>query len=549
MAQSHQVDLDAVDSSDEDLDFDSAESDIEENDFTFHDWTTVDHQSDRFTESDKTFFGLHGLHPRFDDVDVKDEIFFCNILLPDDIFELLANYTNVRARIYIAQNSSNSSSRVSRWTDTTSDEMKKFLACLLIMGVVRKPRIDMYWTTDELTETPYFANEKCLSRDRFFLLLKFLRFADYTDLKENDPLQKISPFVSHVKRIIQNVYLPEQNVAVDEILLLFKGRVYFRAYIPSKRSRYGIKIYALIDQNGYMWNFFIHTVSSNLQLPASLNISNEFGFSGKVVIFLSHDLFDMNYRIFCDNFFVSDGLAQFLLCHRTHLCGTVRFNRLPRAIKSNFPTEVNSVKHFRKENLLVSCFIEKKQSGKKTVSILDTMGEPSEIEKEVIKKGGLVSMVRRPSSIEAYNKNMGAVDLADAQLHPYDITRKTFNWSRKTGIHLLQRLVLNAYCLYKQRKSDHTFLSFTMKYAKFLFDSTGLGRKSGRKGGRPRLLQTIPQNHVPSKIPPSAKKTNPSLRCRVCTSSGARKETRLICESCEERPPLCAHPCFNIWHS
>ena len=158
------------------------------------------------------------------------------------------------------------------------------------------------------------------------------------------------------------------------------------------------------------------------------------------------------------------------------------------------------------------------------------------------------SRSKRPSSLEDYNQFMGSIDQADAQLHPYDITRKTLNWSRKAGIHLLHRLVLNAFALYKQTRNDHTFLSFTMKYAEHLFESTGIGRRSGNKGGRPRVLDPISQNHVPSKIPPSSKKANPSRRCRVCTSNGLRKETRLFCSSCDENPSLCAHPCFNIWH-
>ena len=401
-----------------------------------------------------------------------------------------------------------------------------------------------------MLETPYFGNESSLSRDRFFWILKFLRFADYSNLKTNDPLRKISPFCDFVKKVIQNAYMPDQNVAVDEILLLFKGRVHFRAYIPSKRSRYGIKMYAVIDQHGYTWDFFVNTTASNLELPQELEIRRDaFGFSGNVVIYLTHKLFDLNYRIFCDNFFVSDKLAQFLLANRTHLCGTVRYNRLPPEIKENFPNEDNAVKHFRKEHILISCFSEKKQSGKKRISILDTMAEPREMEKTLIKKGGSVSKVTRPSSLESYNKYMGAVDQVDAQLHPYDITRKTFNWARKTGIHLIHRLVLNAFSLHKQGKDDINFLSFTVTYARHLFESTGVGRKAGRKGGRPRILKEVPENHIPRKIPASNTKTHPSLRCRVCTSNGIRKETRLFCDTCLCKPPLCAHPCFNIFHN
>lgn len=535
----YNVDLDCNEISDDELDHEGEEDVfVNEVNFQYKDWTLVDVESDRRPATDFTFFALHGLHPKYDDVPNKDGLFFCNLMFPDELFELLASYTNTRA------------SETSKWFPVSSNEMKKFLGCLLVMGIIRKPRLDMYWSLDEMLETPFFGNEKCLSRDRFLVILKFLRFADYSNLKANDPLRKISPFCDYVRKLIQSVYMPDQNVAIDEILLLFKGRIYFRAYIPSKRSRYGIKIYAVIDQHGYMWDFFINTTASNLELPAHLNINREsLGFSGNVVVRLMHGLFDMNYRVFCDNFFVSDKLAQYLIVNRTHLCGTVRFNRLPSAVKEDFPAEIKSLKHFRKDHMLISCFTEKKQSGKKNIAILDTMAEPREVEKSLIKKGGTVNKVTRPSSLESYNLYMGAVDQADAQLHPYDITRKSLNWARKTGIHLLHRLLLNAFNLYKQSNDDLTFLAFTMMYARHLFDSTGIGRKTGPKGGRPRLMKEIMENHVPKKIPPSEKKTNPSLRCRVCTSQGIRKETRLFCDSCTCKPPLCAHPCFNIYHS
>lgn len=539
---SHEVDLDESD--DEELDCSISEDEdlIDEFDLVYDDWTTVNNDSDRKPTSDSTFYGLHGLHPKHENVDVKDPISLCDVMLPDELFVLLAHYTNIRAHV-------DHPSPSSKWTPTYRDEMKKFFGCLLIMGIVRKPRMDMHWSQDDMVETPFFGKEQCLSRDRFFQILKYLRFADYNDLDETDPLRKIAPFIRYVKELIQNAYLPDQHVAIDEILLLFKGRVFFRAFIPSKRSRYGIKIYAIIDQYGYMWDFFINTTASNLKLPTDLVNGEDFGFSGKVVIYLTHKLFDMNYRVFADNFFVSDKLAAFLRENRTHLCGTVRYNRLPPVIKNDFPNDCNTVKHFRKQHILISCFTEKKQSGKKCVSILDTTANPQNFQKSVIKKGGSEVTVTRPSSLESYNKYMGAVDQADAQLHPYDITRKTFNWARKTGIHLMHRLVLNAFSIYKQHNSNMNFMTFTLKYARHLFESTGIGRKVGRKGGRPRLFQEVPQNHIPLKIPATEKKKNPSLRCRVCTSKGERRETRLFCATCESKPPLCAHPCFNIYHN
>ena len=46
-------------------------------------------------------------------------------------------------------------------------------------------------------------------------------------------------------------YNPSENLAVDEVIVNYRGRVTFRQYIPKKRKRFSIKIYKLCDEAGY----------------------------------------------------------------------------------------------------------------------------------------------------------------------------------------------------------------------------------------------------------------------------------------------------------
>ena len=46
-------------------------------------------------------------------------------------------------------------------------------------------------------------------------------------------------------------YNPSENLAVDEVIVKYRGRVIFRQYIPKKRKRFGTKIYKLCEA-GYM---------------------------------------------------------------------------------------------------------------------------------------------------------------------------------------------------------------------------------------------------------------------------------------------------------
>lgn len=85
-----------------------------------------------------------------------------------------------------------------------------------------------YWSTDDLLCTPFFFSEVSLTRDRFLLILHFIRFANYENLgSEENCLRKIQPFADIILSICRNVYRPSQNVTVDESLLFYKGRCWF----------------------------------------------------------------------------------------------------------------------------------------------------------------------------------------------------------------------------------------------------------------------------------------------------------------------------------
>jgi hypothetical protein len=53
-------------------------------------------------------------------------------------------------------------------------------------------------------------------------------------------------------------YNTSENLAVDEIIVKFKGKVIFRQYIPKKRKHFGIKIYKLCDISGYTYDMHVY---------------------------------------------------------------------------------------------------------------------------------------------------------------------------------------------------------------------------------------------------------------------------------------------------
>ena len=53
-------------------------------------------------------------------------------------------------------------------------------------------------------------------------------------------------------------YSLTKHSAVDEIIVLFKGRVIFKQYVPKKHKWFGIKIYKLCDSKGYTYSMTVY---------------------------------------------------------------------------------------------------------------------------------------------------------------------------------------------------------------------------------------------------------------------------------------------------
>ena len=102
----------------------------------------------------------------------------------------------------------------------------------------------------------------------------------------------------------------EQHVAIDEELLLWKGRVGFKQYIPSKRARFDIKMFSLCEVSGYLWKSFVYIGKD----PSADNdeLEKELGKSVAVVPKVMQGLYGKGYYLYIDNWYISGKLFDHL---------------------------------------------------------------------------------------------------------------------------------------------------------------------------------------------------------------------------------------------
>ena len=72
---------------------------------------------------------------------------YFSLLVTEDMLQNTVTQTNLHAQLYIANNDIPPHSRVRRWSKSLFDvdELRRFFAIVILMGLVRYPQIDSHW--------------------------------------------------------------------------------------------------------------------------------------------------------------------------------------------------------------------------------------------------------------------------------------------------------------------------------------------------------------------------------------------------------------------
>ena len=86
----------------------------------------------------------------------------------------------------------NRNSQLNNWIDINGDNIKLFMAHIIVMGLIRKPNVTKYWSWNPNISTPFFR--KYMGRINFEHFLSNIHLSDNT-LVSTDPLVKLKPFI------------------------------------------------------------------------------------------------------------------------------------------------------------------------------------------------------------------------------------------------------------------------------------------------------------------------------------------------------------------
>lgn len=487
---------------------------------------------------------------------------YFDLFLRQSDFEIMANETNRYADAYMEKNRATLKphSRFRSWKNTTWQEMQVFVAMIIAMGLTVQLTFTEYWTTDEVTETPFYR--KLMSRDRALLLMSFYHLADNAlfvrrGLPGFDPLHKLGAVYRNIVSRFPVMYKPQRHLSLDEGMIPWRGHLSFRVYSPDKPNKYGIKVYMLCDAlSGYCLKFNMYAGKSIV--PISMH-----GITYDLVMDMMSGYFGQGYILYMDNYYSGVQLAWDLWNSGVGTSGTIRKSRMgiPDSVIRAECKEKGSthVEHNKYVMLMKYC-------DRNMVYMISTVHKATPVETRRIDPQTR-QPIQRPQVVAEYDKYMGGVDHSDQMISYATMRCRTLKWWKRVIFHMFSLAALNAYLLYKSHVGGASAMlsrDFRKKLVKQLVSRAGGTRVSTTKPGPAEtdtLLRLQDRKHCVVKIDPTGVKRNVTHTCVVCGPAEKTKfqhehpgekrrrygrETSYKCHTCQKA--LCPDKCFYFYH-
>ncbi|KAK3795310.1 hypothetical protein RRG08_004465 [Elysia crispata] len=253
------------------------------------------------------FSGEDGLNLNMIDIHNCSEMSIFHLFMDHSIMKLIKKETNDYAA-KLAHSDKHKNMVVEKsWKTLTINEMYGFILILLHMGYLTKPCISDYWTLEDFCSSKFAA--KILTRDRFRAILSMLHFSsnmNYIPIDQagHDPLYKMRPIYEHLQKKFEQVYRPKKQIAIDEAICGWRGRLRFKVYLKDKPTPWGIKMYELCESgSGYVFRFEIYA-----REPGLSNRPTD------VVLRLMEPLLGQGYHLYTDKIIIPVQNCSHSLC-------------------------------------------------------------------------------------------------------------------------------------------------------------------------------------------------------------------------------------------
>jgi hypothetical protein len=375
------------------------------------------------------------LHSQLQDHGRLSAFDILKLTFPEQALDFIVEESNKYAQECI-QRSNVITRRMLAWTPLSKEELLRFLALRIIMGINPKPQLNHYWKRDPLFSMPIVS--RIMKSNRYFEIHKYLHFSNNELQVPGDRLHKINHLWKMWTDAWQSIVIPCRELSIDESIMGFKGRLFCKQYCPMKRERFGVKTFSIVDDStGMVLNSIIYSGKGHVFGHSS----KDYGYGGSIVMDLLQPYVGKGHHLYCDNYFSSPNLALKLLQQNTFLTGTVRRNRkhMPKLARRMKKGEVEV---YHANNVLVEYWRDKRP-----VAIIKT-GHAHEMVESRGRNSAVVTL--KPRSVIDYNSNARGIDQLD----------------------MMERCLINALRIHQKLYGEIPYLDFRILLVKDILGAT-----------------------------------------------------------------------------
>lgn len=359
------------------------------------------------------------------------------LMFADDLIETALRFSNLHGRRLVAQWNSANPQQQRSWQKISEDEMNAFIGLHLYCAAYR----DKYQSTDHMWSSVHgrAIYKAVMSEKRFKLIKRCFRL---DDPNRRDRADKLAPvrvvFENFLSKLPQFVNAPEK-ASVDEQLLEYHGKVFFKQYIGTKPGKFGMKIFWLTNSAGtYAYNGLVYIGANTLSREKLSQASN---FSEAVVMHLCEPIFGSGANVTGDNYFSSSSLVEKLSQKQLSYIGTIRDNRKdvpPLAKATSGRRKGDTVFLYTNDHFMCS-FWDKR---KKPVLLLDSFANV----------GRHQDGCTKPDTVNEYNATKSGVDNLDKLIRMHSMKRRCRRWPYGFAMNLLDVCVINGMFVFKKTR-------------------------------------------------------------------------------------------------
>lgn len=466
----------------------------------------------------------------------------------DDFFENVSTQSNVRAM----------QANEIKPLRSTAEEYKKLVGIHIVMGIFGLPRLRLYFMKG--MEIPIITQ---IPRDRIFKLRNFLHVVDNLSVpeavKETNKLWKVQPILDAVREKCLTLARAKE-LSIDEQMIPFSGTTSLRQYVKNKPNPVGLKNFVLASPCGLVHDFFIYQGAKTWPNGTP---DPELGIGGSVIKRLVADL-SPGHIIYCDRYFTSINLFDYLRSKGILAVGTILTNRIPSNLRNRLKKDKQllsegrgSYEEWVRDDNAVSVL---KWMDNRSVTVASTFTGASPLHdvRRWDKKESKYVLVPCPDTVARYNKSMGGVDLCDRIISYYRIAMRTKKWPVRVFWHFVDLVISNCWNEYRldriafgDRKGA---IMDVLEFKMYIGRALALGGKSrnhrktspqeeaiNEAEDRPEETAPTPKRRKATDLPPTDVRKSDNAHLPICSINDKNSYMRCRNVGCSKKNEILLH--------